>query len=72
MDEAAHSVQLYTDTTAEWVSGAGASIVKWSTQDTGGSIYHEIVLQSPEANIELRHQAQDGQAYYAAPAVSIL
>ena len=55
----------------EWVSGNRSSLVKWSNQNTGSSVYHEIELQNPVANAEIANQAQDGKAYYAMASVRV-
>lgn len=50
----------------EWLSGNRNSQVMGSQQTSKGSVYHKILLQSPEADVELvNQQAQDGTAYYA-------
>ncbi|KAI0762087.1 hypothetical protein BD413DRAFT_643854 [Trametes elegans] len=65
LDGKTHSVQLYSDISAEWVSGDRTSIVQWSQHTSSGSVYHQIQLQSPEQDVEINSQAQDGVAYYA-------
>ncbi|KAI0759822.1 DUF1793-domain-containing protein [Trametes elegans] len=64
LDGQTHSVQVYSDISAEWLSGDRSSLVKWSQQNSGGSLYHKIELQSPQRGVEIAHQAQDGIAYY--------
>ncbi|PIL35943.1 hypothetical protein GSI_01603 [Ganoderma sinense ZZ0214-1] len=65
LDGNSYPVQLYSDISAEWVSGDRSSQVRWSNANTGSSIYHEIQLQSPQQNSEIANQAQDGTVYYA-------
>ncbi|KAI9067393.1 DUF1793-domain-containing protein [Trametes sanguinea] len=65
LDGQPHNVQVYSDISAEWLSGDRSSFVKWTTQSTSGSRFHEIDLQSPQPFVEINHQAQDGKAYYA-------
>ncbi|KAI0665951.1 hypothetical protein C8Q78DRAFT_1062280 [Trametes maxima] len=65
LDGQAHSVQVYSDISAEWQSGDRSSQVRWSQHTTGGSIYHEIDLQNPVRDAEINHQAQDGITYFA-------
>ncbi|KAI0335016.1 DUF1793-domain-containing protein [Cubamyces sp. BRFM 1775] len=65
LDGQPHDVQVYSDISAEWLSGDRSSPVRWSQHSTGQSIYHEIDLQSPQQGVEINHQAQDGIAYYA-------
>ncbi|KAH9942459.1 uncharacterized protein BXZ73DRAFT_88030 [Epithele typhae] len=64
-DGNAHSVQVYCDISAEWVSGNRSSLVKWNNQITASSVFHQIELQDPQANVENSNQAQDGTAYIA-------
>ncbi|KAJ8483513.1 hypothetical protein ONZ51_g4651 [Trametes cubensis] len=65
LDGQPHDVQMYSDISAEWLSGDRSSPVRWSQHSTGRSIYHEIDLQFPQRGVEIRDQAQDGIAYYA-------
>ncbi|KAI0645913.1 DUF1793-domain-containing protein [Trametes meyenii] len=65
LDGQSHSVQVYSDISAEWLSGDRGSQVRWSQHTTGGSIYHEIDLQNPIRDAEINHQAQDGITYFA-------
>ncbi|KAI0368348.1 DUF1793-domain-containing protein [Pilatotrama ljubarskyi] len=66
LDDQSHDVQVYSDISAEWLSGDRAkSIATWSQHTSSGSVYHQIQLQSPQADTEINHQAQDGTAYYA-------
>ncbi|KAM5540215.1 hypothetical protein V8D89_006034 [Ganoderma adspersum] len=66
LDGNSYPVQLYSDITAEWVSGDRTnSVVQWSNANTSKSIYHKIELQNPQQNVEIANQAQDGTVYYA-------
>ncbi|KAI1795669.1 hypothetical protein LXA43DRAFT_991614 [Ganoderma leucocontextum] len=65
LDGNSYPVQVYSDISAEWVSGNRSSVVQWNNVNTGNSVYHQIQLQSPQQNIEIADQAQDGKAYYA-------
>ncbi|KAI0335017.1 DUF1793-domain-containing protein [Cubamyces sp. BRFM 1775] len=65
LDGGPHEVQVYSDIGTDWVSGDRGSPVQWSQHSTSESIYHEIDLQSPQQDVEINHQAQDGIAYYA-------
>ena len=44
-DGKAHSVQIYTDISSEWVSGNDAQKVNWTTT-TGDVIIHQAQLQN--------------------------
>ncbi|KAI1795668.1 hypothetical protein LXA43DRAFT_991596, partial [Ganoderma leucocontextum] len=65
LDGNSYPVQVYSDITAEWASGDRSSLVRWSTPNTGKSVYHEIELQNPQQNTEIFNMAQDGKVYYA-------
>ncbi|KAM5540214.1 hypothetical protein V8D89_006033 [Ganoderma adspersum] len=66
LDGKSYSVQLYSDITAEWVSGDRTnSVVQWSNANTGSSIYHQVELQNPRQNVEIANQTQDGTTYFA-------
>ncbi|TBU41779.1 hypothetical protein BD309DRAFT_964560 [Dichomitus squalens] len=67
LDGNSHAVQLYSDISAEWLSGNRSSPVQWSNNNTGNTLFHEIELQQPQQDVEINHQAQDGKAYYAMP-----
>lgn len=43
-DGASHSVQLYTDISAEWVTGDNGLVANWSTS-TGDIVTHQVQLQ---------------------------
>ncbi|KAI0793185.1 hypothetical protein C8Q75DRAFT_548169 [Abortiporus biennis] len=66
-DGAGHSVQVYTDISAEWMSANGSNIVNWNTTQTAGSKFHTVVQQTPHQYGETNNQADDVVAYYAAP-----
>ncbi|PIL35875.1 hypothetical protein GSI_01535 [Ganoderma sinense ZZ0214-1] len=68
LDGQSYPVQLYSDITTEWESGDRTnSVVQWSNANTGSSIYHKVLLQNPQQNVEIANQAQDGTTYYAMP-----
>ena len=59
-----HTVQVYSDISAEWVTGDNSKIATWSTS-TGNIITHQIQLKTPytfaEANehIECKYHGSD-------------
>ncbi|KAI0358680.1 DUF1793-domain-containing protein [Trametes cingulata] len=66
LDGQSHNVQVYSDISAEWLSGDRTnSIATWTHHTSSNSIYHEIKLETPQEGVEINHQAQDGTAYYA-------
>ncbi|PVF95783.1 DUF1793-domain-containing protein [Serendipita vermifera] len=67
-DGASHSVQVYTDISAEWVSGDNDLIVNWSTKvedPTTGIITHQVQLANEETFKEIGDHIQHGSAYYS-------
>ncbi|RDB22588.1 Glutaminase A [Hypsizygus marmoreus] len=64
MDGAAHSVQVYSDISAEWVSGNNALIANWSTT-TGSILTHQVQLQTQSVFSELNDHIQHGSAFYS-------
>ncbi|KAK1226441.1 hypothetical protein PQX77_010605 [Marasmius sp. AFHP31] len=72
-DGNSHSVQIYSDTSAEWVSGDVALEVNWTTttpQGDGGLIAHQVQLQNPENYGEVNDMIEHGSFYYTALAGS--
>ncbi|KZT10663.1 uncharacterized protein LAESUDRAFT_343786 [Laetiporus sulphureus 93-53] len=69
-DGEAHDVQVYSDISAEWLSGNRSAVVQWSTTPTPQVIYHTAELESPSSFTEINDQASDGRVYYAMAASS--
>ncbi|EIM87836.1 DUF1793-domain-containing protein [Stereum hirsutum FP-91666 SS1] len=63
-DGNAHSIQVYTDISAEWVSGDRGLTATWSTTATDSMIAHKVGLQTQSQYSENRDQIQYGEAYY--------
>ena len=64
-DNAAHSVQLYTDISAEWVSGDRTNIAQWNYGTTGNNTnYHQVFRQTQQEFSEMNNQAEWGNWYY--------
>ncbi|KAF2149170.1 glutaminase GtaA [Myriangium duriaei CBS 260.36] len=73
-DGKAHQVELYTDISAEWISGDRSAIAKWdygstATMRTGNSVskgvaYHRLYRQTPLAFSEVNDQTEYGHWYY--------
>ncbi|CAG8732488.1 2876_t:CDS:2, partial [Acaulospora colombiana] len=60
-DGASHSVQVYTDISAEWVSGDNGLLVNWSTKvedPTAGIITHQVQLANEETFKEIGDHIQ--------------
>ncbi|KAF8874079.1 hypothetical protein BD779DRAFT_1630406 [Infundibulicybe gibba] len=64
-DGANHSVQVYTDITAEWVSGDQHTNVTWSTTPSNNLVFHQTQSASPSPMQEIKDQAEDATVYYA-------
>ncbi|KAH7098950.1 DUF1793-domain-containing protein [Auriculariales sp. MPI-PUGE-AT-0066] len=63
-DGASHSVQLYTDISAEWVTGDVTLQANWTT--TQGSVFtHQVQLVSQTVFSEKSDHIQHGAAYYS-------
>ncbi|KZT72217.1 hypothetical protein DAEQUDRAFT_763324 [Daedalea quercina L-15889] len=56
---------VYSDVSAEWLSGNASSSVQWNTTTTNQLIYHQVELQEPTQFTEVDDQAVDGTLYYA-------
>ncbi|KAJ7760336.1 hypothetical protein B0H14DRAFT_3096426 [Mycena olivaceomarginata] len=63
-DGATHSVQVYSDISGEWVSGASEWDIQWSTTTTD-ILSHQISLVSPAKYEEIGDQSQYGNWYYS-------
>ncbi|KAG5342506.1 hypothetical protein C0989_000634 [Termitomyces sp. Mn162] len=57
-DNAAHSVQVYSDITAEWVSANLSDTVEWSTSAVGNVITHQFQSQLPSVFSEYQDHVQ--------------
>ena len=44
-DGKSHTVQIYSDITAEWVSGSDSALVNWTTTTHGAVLIHKAQLQ---------------------------
>ncbi|TFY62886.1 hypothetical protein EVJ58_g3577 [Rhodofomes roseus] len=64
-DGKSHDVQVYSDVSAEWLSGNLSALVQWNTTTTNQLIYHEVVLEESTQFTEVSDQAVDGTLYYA-------
>ena len=64
-DGGSHSVSLYTDISAEWVSGDDTQTVNWTTT-TGDIITHQVQLESQtefgEVNDRIQRELSHVQA----------
>jgi len=65
-DGGSHSVQVYSDISAEWVSGDNSLVATWSTS-AGNILTHQVQLQNPAVYTEKNDHTQYGSAYYSTP-----
>lgn len=65
-DGRSHAVSVYTDISAEWVSGDDSLTVNWTTS-TGNILTHQVMLENQELYIEYSDYIQQGAAYYSTP-----
>ncbi|KZV70716.1 hypothetical protein PENSPDRAFT_607027 [Peniophora sp. CONT] len=66
-DGRSHSVQVYTDITAEWVAGDRSQDVTWFTNTSNPAIiYHSVSAVNQVPYHETNAQADWGNVYYAA------
>ncbi|CCA68621.1 probable glutaminase A [Serendipita indica DSM 11827] len=64
-DGNSHSVQVYTDISAEWVTGDNSKTATWSTTTGNSIITHQISLQNPQVYGEASDHTEYGSAYYS-------
>lgn len=62
-------MQLYTDISAEWVTGDNSLTANWSTA-TGSTLVHQVQLAAQTPFSEVSDHIQQGSAFYATPSVS--
>ncbi|KAG7096816.1 hypothetical protein E1B28_004225 [Marasmius oreades] len=65
-DGRAHSVQIYSDISAEWVSGDNGLVANWNTS-SGTILTHQVQLASPTRYGEVNDHTQYGSAFYSTP-----
>ncbi|KAF8639975.1 hypothetical protein AX17_001222 [Amanita inopinata Kibby_2008] len=63
-DGAPHNVQVYSDISAEWVSGSNSLTATWSTT-VDNIITHQVQLQDQSLFAEINDHTQYGSAYYS-------
>ncbi|KAI0770848.1 DUF1793-domain-containing protein [Irpex lacteus] len=63
-DGKAHSVQVYSDISAEWITGDNSLTANWTTT-VGDTIIHQAQLENQSTFSENGDHIQQGSAYYA-------
>ncbi|KAJ7179003.1 DUF1793-domain-containing protein [Mycena filopes] len=66
-DGRSHSVQVYSDISAEWTSGDNSLPVNWNSTTTGSILTHQVQLQNPSIFGEINDHTQYGSAFYSTP-----
>ncbi|KAF9523492.1 DUF1793-domain-containing protein [Crepidotus variabilis] len=66
-DGASHTVQVYSDISAEWASGDNGLTVNWSTDTSNSILTHKVQLANQAAFSEVNDHSQYGSAYYSTP-----
>ncbi|OKL58620.1 hypothetical protein UA08_06168 [Talaromyces atroroseus] len=65
LDGGEHDVQLYTDISAEWVSGDRNTIAQWDYGTSGSLSYHKVYRQTQLAFSEISDQTEYGNWWYS-------
>ncbi|KAF2468830.1 glutaminase GtaA [Lindgomyces ingoldianus] len=65
LDGSNHDVQLYTDISAEWISGDHGDVAQWDFGTTDGISYHKVWKQTQMLFSEKNDQSEWGNIYYA-------
>ncbi|KAF9008954.1 DUF1793-domain-containing protein [Cyathus striatus] len=63
-DNQSHSVQVYSDISAEWVSGDNSLVANWNTT-LSDVLIHQVQLASQSPFAEINDHTQYGSAFYA-------
>ncbi|KLO07574.1 DUF1793-domain-containing protein [Schizopora paradoxa] len=63
-DGGSHSVQVYTDISAEWITGDNSLTANWSTT-VGDIITHQVQLENQQLFTEVSDHIQQGSAFYS-------
>ncbi|GME48215.1 Six-hairpin glycosidase-like protein [Neofusicoccum parvum] len=69
IDGSEHDVQLYSDISAEWVTGDRTKVAQWEYETSSDLAYHKVYRQTQQAFSENADQAEWGNWYYATDAV---
>ncbi|THH14879.1 hypothetical protein EW146_g5515 [Bondarzewia mesenterica] len=64
-DGGSHSVHVYTDISAEWVSGDNSLTANWTTTAAGDVLTHQVQLENQSVYGEVSDHIQQGSAYYS-------
>ncbi|KAG9022692.1 hypothetical protein FS842_005957, partial [Serendipita sp. 407] len=64
-DGKSHSVQVYTDISAEWATGDNTLIANWTTSTSNNVVTHQVSLRDQEPYAEDGDHIRHGAAYYS-------
>ncbi|KAH8101093.1 DUF1793-domain-containing protein, partial [Cristinia sonorae] len=64
-DGAPHNVSVYTDISAEWVTGNTSSVANWTTSTDSNLLTHQIQLADQHLLVEEHDMIQYGSAYFS-------
>ncbi|KAF1968192.1 DUF1793-domain-containing protein [Bimuria novae-zelandiae CBS 107.79] len=64
LDGSEHEVQLYTDISAEWISGDLSAVAHWDHDTTDDLSYHKVWKQEQQHFSEVGDRAEWGNIYY--------
>ncbi|KAF8180551.1 hypothetical protein K438DRAFT_1938236 [Mycena galopus ATCC 62051] len=62
-DGQSHSVQLYSDISAEWVTNSLTTSIQWSTTNASNVVYHQVGSTTPSSTFQ--DVAEDSVAFHA-------
>ncbi|KAH9052374.1 hypothetical protein EDB87DRAFT_1722946, partial [Lactarius vividus] len=65
LDGAAHTVQVFSHLSSEWVSADRNQVVVWTTTTNSDVVYHSVRLQNPAVFNEIATQQEWGTLHYA-------
>jgi hypothetical protein len=68
LDGSGHDVQIYTDVSAEWISGDVSVTAKWDFGLTNDIVYHKLSREDQQVFSEVNDRAEWGNFYYATDA----
>ncbi|KAJ6515750.1 hypothetical protein C8R45DRAFT_217798 [Mycena sanguinolenta] len=66
-DGKSHSVQVYSDISAEWTSGDNSLTVNWNSTTSGSILTHQVQLETQTVFGEVNDHTQYGSAFYSTP-----
>ncbi|KAI9447112.1 hypothetical protein BJY52DRAFT_375069 [Lactarius psammicola] len=65
LDGAAHTVQVHSHLSAEWMSADRTQVIVWNTITNSDVVYHSVRLQNPAVFNEITTQQEWGTLHYA-------